>query len=75
MVAEGTPVLCAWGTNGSHRKRAEMVMLSALGHGARLVCLGTTKDGHPLHPLYVAGDQPFVPFARAQQPTDDRGGE
>jgi len=24
--------------------------------GARLVCLGKTKDGHPRHPLYVKGD-------------------
>ena len=28
--------------------------------GARLWCLGTTKDGHPRHPLYVRGDQPLV---------------
>lgn len=26
------------------------------------VCLGTTKDGHPRHPLYVRADQPFVPW-------------
>jgi hypothetical protein len=33
--------------------------------GADLVCLGHTKGGNPRHPLYVRGDQPFVPlFAR-----------
>ena len=58
----GVPVLAAWGAHGQHRDRARMVTISARGHGARLVCLGTTKDGHPRHPLYVRGDQPFVPF-------------
>lgn len=27
-----------------------------------LVCLGTTADGSPRHPLYVPGDAPFVPL-------------
>ncbi len=58
----GLPVLAAWGANGDFLGRAEMVCLSAKGHGARLVCLGTTKLGHPRHPLYVRGDQPFVDF-------------
>ena len=56
------PVLAAWGTHGSFRGRDEAVKISAKGWGTKLVCLGTTKDGHPKHPLYVAGDQPFVPF-------------
>ncbi len=31
--------------------------------GGRLWCLGTTKDGHPRHPLYVRGDQALLPWA------------
>lgn len=27
------------------------------------LCLGTTKDGSPRHPLYVAADQPIVAWA------------
>jgi hypothetical protein len=27
--------------------------------GRELWCLGTTQDGHPRHPLYVPGEQPF----------------
>jgi hypothetical protein len=27
-----------------------------------LYCLGTTKDGHPRHPLYVKSDQPIDPW-------------
>lgn len=60
------PVLAAWGAHGAHRGRAEMVAISARGLGAQLVCLGTTKQGHPRHPLYVRGDQPFVPFATSR---------
>jgi len=64
MVAGMTDmsVLAAWGAHGSHMGRAEMIKTSAKGWGANLVCLGTTKDGHPRHPLYVAGNQPFVPL-------------
>ncbi|MDF5946760.1 DUF1643 domain-containing protein [Pseudomonas aeruginosa] len=29
----------------------------------RLWCLGTTKDGHPRHPLYVPGNQALQPWA------------
>jgi hypothetical protein len=64
----GVPVLAAWGTLGGHRDRAASVICSAKGWGAQLVCLGTTKDGHPRHPLYVRGDQPFVPFPATLSP-------
>jgi hypothetical protein len=63
------PVLAAWGAHGSYRGRDEAVMLSAKGHGARLVCLGTTKDGHPRHPLYVPSHHPFIPLPH---PTNTR---
>ena len=52
-------LVCAWGTNADPgRVRAVVEMLK--GTGARLWCLGTTKDGHPRHPLYVRGSQPLV---------------
>lgn len=57
-----TPALAAWGSLGGHRQRDDSVKCSAKGWGAKLVCLGTTNAGHPRHPLYVRGDQPFVPF-------------
>lgn len=58
------PILAAWGAHGGYRDRAAQIMASAKGFGARLVSLGITKDGHPRHPLYVKGDQPFEPFPR-----------
>lgn len=60
------PVLAAWGANGDFMGRAEMVMLSAKGRGVRMACLGTTKQGHPRHPLYVRGDQPFESYLLLQ---------
>lgn len=46
--------VAAWGVHGSHLGRGQRVrdLLAAAG-GVRLRCLGTTKDGHPRHPLYV----------------------
>jgi hypothetical protein len=58
----GIPILAAWGAHGSYRNRAAMVKSGAKGWGARMICLGTTANGSPKHPLYVKGDQPFVDF-------------
>lgn len=55
-----SPYVCvAWGTKGTPERVTRVVELL----GDREVrSLGTTKDGHPRHPLYVKGDQPFVPW-------------
>lgn len=61
-------VLCAWGTNGGHRDRDRAVMAILDGINRRfggdmsIMCLGTTKDGYPRHPLYVAGDEPMIGY-------------
>jgi hypothetical protein len=55
----GMPIVCAWGAHGGHNNHHIVILQRA---GARLVCLGMTKDGHPRHPLYVRGDQPLVAF-------------
>lgn len=46
-------VVAAWGTNGAYRGRGVEVvgMLDA-----DLFALDTTKDGHPVHPLYQPAD-------------------
>lgn len=49
------PVVAAWGVHGVYRQRGEQVAGLLRDHGRRLMCLGATKDGHPRHPLYVAG--------------------
>lgn len=48
-------VIAAWGVHGAHHDRAEHVTRIVIPH--QVWCLGTTKDGHPRHPLYVRADQ------------------
>lgn len=45
-------VVAAWGIHGACRNRDREVL--QLLHGIKLHCFGTTKEGHPRHPLYVA---------------------
>lgn len=58
----GAPVIAAWGANGVHAGRDATVRALATECGVTLMCLGTTKDGHPRHPLYVQAAQEFVSF-------------
>ncbi|MDH4555683.1 DUF1643 domain-containing protein [Pseudomonas sp. BN417] len=61
IAREYTDIVCAWGANArSDRVTAVTSILTAAG--GRLWCLGTTKDGHPRHPLYVRSDQPLIPW-------------
>lgn len=56
-------VVCCWGVNGIHRNRCVMVKhLLKLQCGRALFCLGTTKDGHPNHPLYLRSDTKLERF-------------
>ncbi|MCM2274512.1 MAG: DUF1643 domain-containing protein [Candidatus Didemnitutus sp.] len=51
-------IVAAWGVCGEFQARADAVV--RLFAGRELWCLGTTQDGHPRHPLYVAAKQPLV---------------
>lgn len=59
-------IVAAWGANGGHRGQDKKVcdLLSFAGY--KLQCLGTTKAGHPKHPLYLRKDTPLVPFVLEQ---------
>lgn len=48
-------VLAAWGVHGDYLGRAAEVVRWFEGWEYPLHALGTTKGGHPRHPLYVAG--------------------
>lgn len=48
-------ICCAWGTNAKPERVRKAVEIFR-DCGATLMCLGTTKDGHPRHPLYVRAD-------------------
>jgi hypothetical protein len=57
-------VVLAWGTKGTLRERDQHVLsLLPVTH-----CLGVTKDGHPKHPLYLAGNTGVQKFHRVLLP-------
>lgn len=62
VCRETDVVVAAWGVHGARLGRDGAVL--ALLEGLELQCLGTTRGGHPLHPLYVRGDAPLVPVPR-----------
>lgn len=54
------PVVVAWGAHGFAQNSDAYDWLSK--QKTALLCLGTTKDGSPRHPLYVKGDTPLTSF-------------
>lgn len=62
-------VVCAWGAN-AECERVKRFAEIADECGANLWCLGTTKAGAPLHPLYLRKDTELRPWspARDEQP-------
>jgi len=60
LAREYGDVVCAWGAHSMAVGRSAAVAEIMRQAGARLWCLGTTKQGYPRHPLYVRGDQALV---------------
>lgn len=54
------PVICAWGAHPGVAERADRVLTLLRNRCIRPLCLGTTKAGHPRHPLYMRGDTAAV---------------
>lgn len=50
-LSEGKTIVAAWGVHGAFKDRDQKV--AGLLKDKKLFCLGTTKDGHPKHPLYI----------------------
>jgi hypothetical protein len=57
-------VVPAWGALVDDRDQLaiDQVIYLSERHNRRLHCLGTTKEGHPRHPLYVKASQGLVPW-------------
>lgn len=51
-------MVAAWGANALAAEQASRLDLDRWG----LLCLGTTKHGHPRHPLYVRATQSLGPW-------------
>ena len=54
--------VAAWGAHGKADRVTEVVGF-ADAFGVPILALGTTKAGHPRHPLYVKGDTALSPWA------------
>ena len=72
-VAEGAmlgacDVCAAWGAMAAKLSRAEHVERFFRNVGVTLLCLETTQDGHPAHPLYLPGALHLRPL-RKPSPT------
>jgi hypothetical protein len=61
-------VVAAWGCGGSLFGRDAAVRRLLAFAGADVRCLGTTKGGHPRHPLYVKASAVPVPFTLNTEP-------
>ena len=60
-------VVLAWGSVSKEATRRARNVLSRSEANVRLFCLGTTRNGQPRHPLYIAGDTPLRPYSVNQE--------
>lgn len=59
------PTVVAWGVHGTLHGRGDRVAALLRARAARVTCLGTTRDGHPRHPLYLAANTAGVAYREA----------
>jgi hypothetical protein len=57
------PVVCAWGIHGRHMEQDLAVVGWLESYGVKLLALGSTREGHPRHPLYLPRNAELVPFS------------
>lgn len=58
--------ICAWGANGMVSPRNEQMLRLIWRRRHEAWCLGTTKAGHPKHPLYIKSGTPLVAYRGVQ---------
>lgn len=61
----GWTVMAGWGSIGEHLDRHRQIAVILEEIGVQAVCLGVTRGGQPLHPLYQKNDAPFQPWPKA----------
>ncbi len=64
-VTDTDCVVAAWGTRGSIMMRSNKVQLLLATENIELKCLGTTRDGFPLHPLYLPYSARLISFEKS----------
>lgn len=58
-----TTMVAAWGAHAFARVRAQQVYEILRREGVNLQCWGTTRKGHPRHPLYVHSSTPLASWS------------
>jgi hypothetical protein len=61
-TAPGRVVVAAWGCHGTLCGRDAAVTRMLATEGVRLMCLGTTKGGQPLHPSRLPAAAQLIPY-------------
>jgi len=56
VAFDASLVIAAWGVHGALNERGAQVTKMLQEIGVAVFCLGTTKAGHPKHPLYLPKD-------------------
>ena len=68
IMRDASIVIAAWGPLAKlpKRLRHQWRTVAAIADqiGRPLMCLGTAQDGHPRHPLMLAGDTPLIEWKR-----------
>lgn len=59
-IVSSRVVVAAWGAHAMAAERAAVVAEMAANASRPLCCLGTTKAGHPRHPLYLRRDATLI---------------
>jgi hypothetical protein len=66
LALEFETVVFAWGTNARpDRVKQVYDIFTKTGRNRQVLCLGTTANGSPRHPLYVKGDTPLIEWKLA----------
>lgn len=61
-IARCDVVIFAWGAHKSVNSRVSTMRDLVLKHRPQVFCLGTTKAGHPKHPLYIKTGTPLEAY-------------
>lgn len=67
---QGPPcrVWLGWGQRGGRHGRDRRLLELLRCWSGDVVCVGTTRDGHPRHPLYTRANQAPLPFTEHPSP-------
>jgi hypothetical protein len=67
LSKEAAAIIVAWGASVAAKPDRVRQVLGILEDHLTVLCLGTTGEGHPRHPLYVRADTELVAFEATRE--------